>query len=159
MNKENNLKTNPRIIDSLPILSHYGFLPKKLIGIGKDAVSFIAKKENNLFVVKVLSAYAKKFLPITKDVLSKCKSNNFFDVSILEDKIIVYNYINLESTNLSIKKFLNNLIYICDFQKELLEKNLVMWDLGITGANYMISETGMKIVDYGGNAFLYTNKN
>ena len=159
MNKENNLKINPRITNSLPILSHYGFLPKKLIGIGKDAVSFVAKKENDLFVVKVLSDYAKKYLPITKDVLSKCKSNNFFDVSILEDDIIVYNYINLKSTNLSIKNFFNNLMYICDFQKELLEKNLVMWDLGITGANYMISETGMKIVDYGGNAFLYTNKN
>ena len=77
MNKENNLKNNPRITESLPILSHYGFLPKKLIGIGKDAVSFVAKKENDLFVVKVLSDYAKKFLPITKDVLSKCKSNTY----------------------------------------------------------------------------------
>ena len=106
MNKKNNLKIDPRITDSLPILSHYGFLPKKLIGMGKDAVSFVAKKENDLFVVKVLSEYAKKFLPITKDVLSKCKSNNFFDVSILEDDIIIYNYINLKSTNLSIKIFI-----------------------------------------------------
>ena len=62
MNKENNLKTNPRIIDSLSILSRYRFQPKKLIGIGKDAVSFIAKKEEFIFSIKLLR-FVIFFLP------------------------------------------------------------------------------------------------
>ena len=80
-----------------------------------------------------------------------------FKIQILNDEIIFYDYVDLNSPNPNPIDFLRNLIKVCDFQRELLLQGIVMWDLGITGTNYMMSNSGMKIVDYGGNAFLYTD--
>ena len=150
-------QANPRIHSAISLLSQHGFHPKKLIGVGKDSVTFKAKKGNKLYIAKALSDYARIFLPITKDVLSRCKSASLFKIQILNDEIIFYDYVDLNSPNPNPIDFLRNLIKVCDFQRELLLQGIVMWDLGITGTNYMMSNSDMKIVDYGGNAFLYTD--
>src|SRR4051812_41620184 len=79
------------------LIQHYGFRPRAVLGKGKDAIVFKAEKEGAAFVVKVLSPYAKSFLPITKDFLVNCRTDEVLDVQIQDDQILFYSYRNLSS--------------------------------------------------------------
>lgn len=138
----------------------FGFQNLSLLGKGKDSTVFRAKRDGQDYVIKVLSAYSKKFLPVTKDFLEKCGHlSEVLDVKILDDQILYYSYLDLKSPNLNSQELLKNFTLICDFQQKIMQYGFVMWDFGFSGVNYMLDKQHLKIIDYGGNAYLYLESN
>ena len=139
------------------IIRGYGYEEIELLGEGKDGLVYKVEKDNAFYVIKVLSQYGKHFLPLTASFISKkIKDDCFYDVAIIDNKILIYDYEALDDLDINPTTLLEFYIKICDLQLKLLEKNLVYWDLGFQHLNFMKvrGEEQIKLIDYGGNAFL-----
>jgi hypothetical protein len=134
----------------------------KKIGEGKDGKVLLVKdyKNNKLFILKILSDYAKNYLFLTKIFLNKkINSIYFYNINILENNYILYDYENLKDIIIKDKSFLFILKQIADLEIELIKNNLYYWDLGFKHTNYLLDKDNkIKIIDYGGNAFLSLKK-
>jgi hypothetical protein len=151
---------NKKIRDSRKLLKNYSFNEIALLGIGKDGVTYKGSfnGEEGVFVVKVLSSYAKSFLAVSEDVQSKAGSlDAFYDVEIRNSEIMKYSYEPLSKIqNYTAREFASIFLSVCRLEKDLLSNGLVIWDFGFSAPNYMLgSEENVKWIDYGGNSFLY----
>jgi hypothetical protein len=134
----------------------------KFLGAGKDGITFKAKLPKGMVVVKVLSEYAKLFLPITVDLKRKISDiEETYCFEIIQGDLLQYEYENLvHLQNFTVKEFAQTFMFICDLQIKLLSRGVVIWDFGFTDPNYMLTQDGeIKWIDYGGNGFLYLDKN
>jgi len=142
---------------SKTIIKQYGYEEVELLGKGKDGMVYKVQKGNALYVIKVLSQYGKSFLPLTANFISKnLKDNMLYDVSIIDNSILVYDYEELRKIEINPASLLELYIRICGLQIKLLKNNLLYWDFGFKHLNFMekVGEKQIKLIDYGGNAFL-----
>ena len=144
-------------------LANYSYNNIQYLGQGKDGFTFKATNPDlDTEIVKVLSDFAKTFLPITKDVQSRFLDvPAFYHFEVVNNELIKYGFEELEHFHdLSLRGFARNFLQICDIELALLDKGFLIWDFGFSALNYMKSDNGeIKWVDYGGNAFLYLQKN
>ncbi|MFX1363420.1 MAG: methyltransferase domain-containing protein [Promethearchaeota archaeon] len=139
------------------------FSDLQLIGRGKDGEVYIAKPINNdkKQIVKILSFYGLKFLPITKEFASfKIISKYLYQIDILNNSFIIYPYEKLSLPNSSPLDFLDQLIMISELEIELIKNNLIYLDFSNKHhINYLIdSNNNLKIIDYTGGSFYYIDK-
>lgn len=129
------------------------------LGSGKDGTTWLTA--DHKFVVKILSKFAKNFLPnleyfISQDISHKCLVKIILDEN---KKTLIYGYVPLHFVTEDVA--LDRFKQICDLQKTLLKHDLLFWDFGFIGnANYMHSrKTGIvQWIDYGGNNILSTKR-
>lgn len=155
-------KMQKRIDGALLVMQKNSYSDVEFLGFGKDGITYRAtSKMGDKVVVKVLSQYAKVFLPITNDVMKITGGmKEFYKFEILNDELLQYEFEPLEHMrDFTIKQFAKNFSAVCDLQMVLLTKDMVVWDFGFSDPNYMLtSDNNIKWVDYGGNAFLYLKK-
>lgn len=132
----------------------------ELLGEGKDSVSFIVEREGeDTKVIKVLSDYGRKYLPLTKVFLERTRGfEEVLDVEVRDDKFFIYKYQDLKPVESTVD-FLNALIHVCNFENKLTEKGIVNWDFGVSHYNYLKDGDSIKWVDYGGNGVLFISEN
>lgn len=144
-------------LHSNTIIKKYGYEKIELLGQGKDGLVYKVQKDKALYVIKVLSQYGKSFLPLTANFINKnIKDSMLYDVSIIDNNILVYDYEQLENIDINPSSLLELYIKICGLQIKLLKNNLLYWDFGFKHLNFMekIGDKQIKLIDYGGNAFL-----
>jgi ubiquinone/menaquinone biosynthesis C-methylase UbiE len=130
---------------------------------GKDGLIYMAYKKpsDSEYIVKILSPYAVQFLPITKIFLERMKGSRFiFDVEIIKDSFMAYEYTKLTPASTQPKYFFQTINQLCDLEIELLNHRMCYWDFGFDQhANYMLNNLNeLKIIDYGGNGFLFLDE-
>lgn len=138
------------------ILEQEGYNNITFLGAGKDGSVYKVEKDNTKKVVKFLSKYGRRYLPITEAVIEKkIKTPLIYDVKV-NGNFIEYNYEKLEHRENSVPALLNMYIDICKLQRILLDNNLIYWDLGFSSFNFMYTKGGqLRLIDYGGNGFLF----
>ncbi len=145
------------LISSIKAKQRYSFIQK--LGQGKDGVVFLCKHKNTdtLYVVKILSRYAKQFADLTKYISDlKITSPAFYNFELTDNAYISYPYEKLYDVKTDAKSFLQCLIDICHLEEVLSKNKVYYWDFGFQGkCNYLIDDTEqLKLIDYSGNGFL-----
>ncbi|MDQ5927780.1 MAG: hypothetical protein QG633_218 [Patescibacteria group bacterium] len=138
-----------------------GFAPVRKLGAGKDGATFLCHKETDMVVVKYLSHYGKCFLPLTKLFIEKkIHDAHFYAPIVIDDEILSYPFEDLKKPEVNNETFKRYLLEICEFERVLVSHGMVYWDFGFSSSpNYMLTHEGqLKVIDYGGNAFLFLDR-
>lgn len=134
------------------------FTRLRLLGSGKDGVTYLCQDTSgNRLVVKVLSAFGKQYLPVTKELIKRNVSSEFlYPLQLKHNSFVIYPYEELIPIKTDFKSFLPCLRQICDVETDLLDYGICYWDFGfVDHCNYMLNAAGkIKLIDYGGNSFL-----
>ncbi len=143
------------------MLKQNGFTPLRELGSGKDGAVVLCRMPTEAgeerVVAKFLSTYGKSFLPLTKMFLEKrVESPHLYTPEIVRDEILFYPFENLQRPLVNNKNFTSYLLQLCAIEQDLLRVGMLYWDFGFSDTpNYMVTSTGeIKLIDYGGNAFL-----
>ncbi len=135
------------------------YVSLEFLGKGKDGETFLVKDfENNHFVIKILSLYGLKFLPLTKSFINaRVKSDYIYHLKIIQNRFFIYPYEKLNQTSTIPKDFLDQLLMLSELEIELIKSNLVYTDFSnLDHINYLINVNNkLKIIDYGGVGFQY----
>ena len=123
------------------------------MGQGKDSIVLRVKKNETLYIFKSLSEHALKYLSIMKSI-NKVNSRFLVKIEIIDDKFYLCKNLNTYSPNTSPEKCLECIKILCDLQIDLLSNDFLMWDYGTKQPNYLSTDDGLKIVDYGGGGFI-----
>lgn len=128
------------------------------LGRGHDGWVFRAVIPNgSRFVVKVLSAYGMKYLPLTWILAAEVDCSPSLS-PLLSTRPNLYAYAHellehVDPRDASAMKMC--LRQICTLEEALLSRGLLLWDLGFSNRNYMLNSDGvLRWVDYGGNSVL-----
>lgn len=145
-----------RLKTDLTLKKNFSIIQK--IGKGKDGVIYRCRdRENKEVIVKILSKFGRQYLPLTKEYArADVTSDHLYRIQIIADSIIVYPYEDLSIARTNPRQFLEGLRQVAELEIDLIRCGLYYWDLGfVDHGNYMMDNHGrLKIVDYGGNAFL-----
>ena len=165
LNRKNSIAVNHSLIlnkEKKLLFLKKKFYELKAIGRGKDGEVYIAKfiENSKEKIIKILSLYGLKFLPLTKKFSSvNINCEYLYNIDVLHNFFVIYPYEKLSIPNSEPLFFLNQLIMISKLEIELIKKNLIYLDFSNKyHINYLIdSNDSIKIIDYTGASFYYIN--
>lgn len=128
------------------------------LGQGKDGVVVKRTSAAETRIVKVLSSYAKRFLPRVQRLAEIQRAPSplkFLFPLAVSEHTVSYPFESLEPYQLERAEMLSALKSISELQSALLQRGWIWWDFGNDHFNFMKTEAGeLRVIDYGGNGFI-----